>query len=374
MNYSRLWELLGKKTAGEATEKELAELQDLLKEQNEDAQYMLNVMDSYWKATTQASESQKINDITLLRKKETLDKLGFSKEEQPVILNSPFVKNKRRWILAAAAVACLIGGWFVYQTVSEPEKDMNVVVTKNGSKTKVALPDGTEVWLNAGSKLSYPSDFKHVPNREITLEGEAYFDVKHNASQPFIIHTDDLDIKDLGTAFNVKAYPKDNVTEATLISGSIEVILRDNPGRKLILKPHEKVSYYEGHAGFELQNGRSDPDKKEIKELHPLKHIPDRLEVTGIQPMVLDDNKDTVVVETAWMNNQMIFRSEDFSHLAERMERWYNVKIYIRDEAVKKYTFTGIFEGETLEQALKELQMIRPFQYQLKKNEVLISN
>lgn len=366
--HQRTWELLGKKAAGEADENELEELQELLKGQKENAQYMMNVMDYYWKSVQKASEPEEISNVSEQYQKEVMDKIALENQARVVAMD-----HKKRWIWAAAILLCLIGSWFVYHNVVKPGREMNIVITKNGSKTKVTLPDGTQVWLNVGSKLTYPNDFKHVSKREITLSGEAYFNVKHDADCPFIIHTDDLDIKDLGTIFNVRAYPKDHVTEATLISGSIEIILRDNPYRKLKLKPHEKVSYYDECSGFKLQKDKQSPSKEQdTKKLHSLKQVPARLEVTAVRPMVLG-KKDTIVVETAWIKNQMVFRSEDFSHLAERMERWYNVKINIHDEAIKKYTFTGIFQGETLEQALKELQMIRPFQYRINKNEVIIA-
>src|SRR5690606_4757825 len=101
-----------------------------------------------------------------------------------------------------------------------------------------------QVWLNADSRLSYPNDFQHGAEREVFLSGEAYFDVVHNAERPFIIHTQYLDIKDIGTAFNVKAYPDEDESEATLVTGAIKVSLHQNPDKSFILKPREKFVYY----------------------------------------------------------------------------------------------------------------------------------
>src|SRR4029078_631833 len=100
----------------------------------------------------------------------------------------------------------------------------NTVSTKRGSKSKVQLPDGTQVWLNADSRIAYNEKFQGNL-REVTLEGEAYFDVVRDEKRPFVIHTAAIDIKVLGTAFNVRSYANEKNTETSLIRGSIEVTL-----------------------------------------------------------------------------------------------------------------------------------------------------
>src|SRR5260221_1009127 len=122
----------------------------------------------------------------------------------------------------------------------ESEKAISRITTKNGSKTNLLLPDGTRVWLNAGSSITYDSSYDKMM-REVILSGEGYFDVVRNKEKPFIIHAAKINIKVLGTQFNVKSYPTDNTTEASLIHGSIEVTFRDKPNKKIILKPNEKI-------------------------------------------------------------------------------------------------------------------------------------
>ena len=118
--------------------------------------------------------------------------------------------------------------------------DKSEISTRYGSRTKLLLPDSTQVWLNSGSKLSYNKTYGNG-TREVTLSGEAYFDVVKNPAHPFIIHTVNIDIKVLGTAFNVKSFPGEKNTETSLIRGSIEVTFKNRPSEKIILKPNEKL-------------------------------------------------------------------------------------------------------------------------------------
>jgi len=359
----RIWELLGKKSAAEASDQELQELAGLLQCAGEDVHYMMSVMEHFWHTVQNAPESEAMRSLG-----EPLPLPDMAGEKTA---GNRIVRMKRFksvfWI-AAAVSAFILGAWFVYAGLVKPVSEVNVVTTKNGSKTKVTLPDGTQVWLNGGSKLTYPNDFRHISSREVTLSGEAYFEVKHDAAHPFVIHTEYLDIKDVGTIFNVKAYPNGNMDEATLISGAIEVSVRSNPSRTLMLRPREKVSYYAKNKMLSLEgNG-----KTKTKDIAPLSQEPDKLEITKIQPLV-EATGDTIITETAWTRNQLVFQSESFSALAKQLERWYNVDITIKNEKIKQYVFTGIFEGETLEQALKELQMIRSFHFSIVKDRVNIT-
>ena len=114
------------------------------------------------------------------------------------------------------------------------------VTTKYGSKTDIQLPDGSKVWLNSGSSLKYDKQFgKEL--REVVLSGEAFFDVVRNAEKPFIIHTTNMDIKVLGTRFNVKSYANDKQSEASLIHGSIEVFIKKEGLKKILSEPNHKI-------------------------------------------------------------------------------------------------------------------------------------
>jgi len=125
---------------------------------------------------------------------------------------------------AAAVIGISATGWLVYQ-ISQPNltrenksAKASEVISKPGARTKLLLPDGTEVWLNSGSKLNYKKDF-NTHFREVELEGEAFFDVVKDAAHPFIVHTSGIDVKVLGTVFNVKSYPQDENNRSYSASG-----------------------------------------------------------------------------------------------------------------------------------------------------------
>jgi transmembrane sensor len=130
--------------------------------------------------------------------------------------------RKRKWFwiagAAAAAITAVLSFTFFSTTkVVKPTRQAeNTVSTKAGSKSKIQLPDGTQVWLNADSKLEYNENF-NVKLREVKLSGEAFFDVVKNKDKPFVIHTSQMDVKVLGTAFNVRSYPDEATTETALL-------------------------------------------------------------------------------------------------------------------------------------------------------------
>src|SRR5882757_576539 len=152
-----------------------------------------------------------------------------------------------RWWMAAAAMLVLgVAGVMIYRGNKQPEitaagpiQDKELA-TRYGTRVFQELPDGSKLWLNAGAKVKYAENFSNG-RRELTLEGEAFFDVKHDPDHPFIIHTGKLDVKVLGTSFNIKAYPNDSTMETTLIKGKVEIDFQGNPQSNIVLQPNEKV-------------------------------------------------------------------------------------------------------------------------------------
>lgn len=370
----RFWELLAMKSANEISEEELQELDNLLTSYGTDIHYMMNVMEHYWVEINLVKES-----MTTLKKAELMKDLQMNKPAMPSprkILRKRDADHNGKsffiWSAAAILALCIAIGWFMWNPFQHTSSAMSIIAVNFGSRTKMSLPDGSFVWLNSGSKLIYPKNLECLPNREVTLYGEGYFEVKHDAAHPFIIHTDYLDVKDLGTTFNLKAYPGEKQATATLISGSIAVSIKDDPGRTIILKPHEKISFFADVHGIFLQKDQREADKKEEGTLRALPLHDNRMEITDVQP-VITPHGDTILSETAWMNNEMVFQGEKFSQLAERMERWYNTTIHIQNADIANYSFTGIFDGETLTQALDELKMTRKFSFEINNDTVTIN-
>jgi ferric-dicitrate binding protein FerR (iron transport regulator) len=224
----------------------------------------------------------------------------------------------------------------------------------------MTLPDGTQVWLNSNTRLTYGNDF-NSSHREVSLEGEAYFDVVHNAGKPFIIHTQKMDIKVLGTAFNVRAYKGEKIAEATLLRGSIEVILKDRKNQNILLKPNEKISI---STASDLTNtGKPAELRKNSGSAIP------QVEIREIQYIPVLNLAEDV----AWKENKLYFKDQNLGNIAVQLERWFGKKVEIRDESLKELRFTGNFENETLEEVLTAMQISSPFSFRVTGNTVEIS-
>lgn len=240
---------------------------------------------------------------------------------------------------------------FISQTASASTLDYK---TANGERKMITLSDHTKIWLNAGSKLTVDKDFGKE-NRRVYLSGEALFDVIHNDSLPFIVHIKKCEIKDLGTLFNVKAYPDDRQSETSLIRGKVEIQLSGS-GQKIFLSPNQKAV---------IKNDLDSAHRKE-KRIMPVKNEATLLPLSYNQ-------RDSAVIETAWAQNRLEIVNEDFYHMKDKLERWFNVKINIKDDEVGKYPFTATFENEDIRQVLQALQYAYPFNYMIENNEVNIS-
>ena len=184
-----------------------------------------------------------------------------------------------------------------------------------------------------------------------------------NPDLPFVIHTNRMDIKVLGTAFNVKCYPGEKTTETSLIHGSIEVTLKDRQ-EKIRLKPNEKLvisdAVVSGETAVKQESGSFREPRGARKPL---------ISLSGLTLLP----GDHTIIETAWVSNRLVFSSETFEEVALKMERWYNVKISFSDESLKAATLTGNFEKETLGEALSALQLVTPFSYTIKSDQIVIN-
>ena len=373
----RIWELISRKISNEASDAELQELQLLLQKNPQEA-YSLEIMQGLCYTSDQhKTQYAEIRYKELIRKMQQMgiDTSSFHFEDVHII-ESPSKKNLltgfslsagiKLSVLAITIMALLVvtgiyvTGHSKLTTVAAVTKKSEIT-TKYGSKTTIVLPDGTKVSVNAGSKLSYDNTFGNTV-REVYLTGEAFFDVVHNEEKPFIIHTAKMDIKDLGTAFNVRCYPDEKRAETSLIRGSIEITLKDRPKEKIYLKPEEKLTLVNDEVITTTK-----PVSKKIKT-----------ELIVAEPLVAISHityepGDHSVVETSWVENKLVFRGEPFEEVALKMEKWYGVKITITDDHLKKVHLTGSFDSETVEQALAALQLTTDFKYTNTKNYITIT-
>jgi len=360
----RIWILLSRKLSNSITDAEDAELKQLLRH-HPDVQYTFEILGKIWHPHGDISSAgESSNDLD--SDKDIIHAVDAGDEKVRKI----FPLTRKPALYYSAASLLLLMGALICLLHILPGKsktnsnDFYTISTKAGEKKKITLPDSTEVWLNADSRLEYPAGFKSDSIRTVTFTGEAYFKVRHDEKHPFIIHTKKMEIRDIGTEFNVKSYPDEALEEATLVSGIIEVSLHTNE-RRILLKPNEKIVVYQ-NKHFEKYSF-TDSTKKDA----PVQDI----QINGYQIATIKKNPlIQTFSETAWMQNDLVFKNEPFEELAKTMERKYAVKIIIADNHIKQYQLTGIFRDETIDQALKELQVIVPFNYDIKDSLITIFN
>ncbi|RXK85481.1 FecR family protein [Filimonas effusa] len=334
--------LLMQKQSGAITLPEQLELSELIK-QDETFAYMADAMDEVFSSHLKYDiESQAVNEALFsLNRKIHGEKNLFIRKSSRI---------KRLLPAIAASLIFLVAATFlINKTLNKdspaPVAD-NVFITRKGSKTSLILPDGTKAWLNADSRLNYNEDYG-IKNREVSLVGEAYFDVVKNKAIPFIVHTSTIEVKVLGTAFNVRAYANEKSTEATLVKGAIEVVLKRKSSKNtIILKPSEKIVVQ--NTLPDLNTGVS--AKMPIAELFSSKI----------------NEKDTTTRETEWTKNRLVFEQETLENVITTLERWYNVTIEVQ-KTTRFRLYNGTFENDRLEDVLESLKNVGNFNYKIEK-------
>lgn len=235
------------------------------------------------------------------------------------------------------------------------------IVTPLGSKSQITLPDGTVVWLNAGTKLSYSKSYGKT-NRTIYLEGEIFCKVVTDKKKPFIVRTSLIDVIATGTTFNVKAYSDDKTISTTLVEGivKIEAAKKGKGSFSYTLKPQQSIVF--------TKPGRN-KNNQEIETTGT--HLSDSiLNATIIKNVFLADSVNTSLY-TSWAEQGWIIEGIDLCELSKLLERKYDVKIILKSEELKNFRFSGVVRNETLEQVLEILSLTTPLHYQIGKGEVV---
>lgn len=359
----RFYILLTRKLSGEATLTELKEL-DILIANLPEKHNTFDKIAGIW--NTSPAQDEDFMEATYLAHLERMKDKGIPLHQDDVAANpglneaaqNKFSLKKIAFaVIMALVVAC--GGWFILknETAKENAPTFSEIKTPKGARSKVTLPDGSNVWLNAGSKLTYSKDFgKEI--REVELNGEGYFDVVKMKSKPFIIHTSNMNIKVLGTVFNVKAYPEDKQSETSLLSGSIVVTIKNRLDSKIVLSPNEKLIV----ENETIVTGEKIQSTKEAA-----------LPSFSIQALKAG-SANGIIEEAQWVYNKLVFNDESLKEVALKMQRWYNVSIEIKEESLAQKRFTGNFEKETINQALSALKMITYFEFKQTGEKITIYN
>jgi ferric-dicitrate binding protein FerR (iron transport regulator) len=224
------------------------------------------------------------------------------------------------------------------------------------------LSDGTKVWLNAGSKLTYPNVFPG-DRREVKLEGEAYFEVAKASKAPFSVHAGKITVGVLGTSFNVKAYNGDKDIETTLITGKVQVTMDNEPEKLILLSPHEKLTIVNEAESEREKKGAGTQAPEPKKTYNALRY----------QVQLLPQSIDNGFVETAWVNNKLVINDESFETVAHMLERKYDVSIRFGDERLKEEHISGVFEKESIDEVLQILKMTTGFKYRIDGKTIYLS-
>lgn len=246
----------------------------------------------------------------------------------------------REFLKIASVVAITVGVTVAMFSLGKDKSDMEIamqtITVAAGQRVNLSLPDGSNVWLNAGTTMRYPISFMKE-KREIILDGEAYLNVAHNVNSPFIVRTYAMDIEVLGTVFNVEAYSGRNIFEASLMEGKIKVKLPEDEQVAQILYPNNKAT---------LKDGK----------------------------LVVSKIDDYNVFR--WTEGLYCFKSKPFVDIVKDLERYYGVSIHMSRKAIEKERLTGKFLiSDGLDYALRVLQKEITFQYQRdRENDVIYIN
>ena len=263
------------------------------------------------------SEILRRHDKMLERKWEIFKKKLEPQPEKTRVLFLKAASIAAAFILGVLLTTVVITKYFPQST---PTAQLQKIVTPHGAKTNIQLPDGSIVWLNSGSALSFPSQFDK--NRPVTLTGEAFFEVV-KSDKPFIVSTQYGDVEVQGTSFNVKAFNDDNF-QATLVTGSVR-LKEKNTGNEVTLRPGQQ-------AGI----------------------IGNKVNVKQVETDLF----------TSWKDGKLIFRDEQLPSVAKRLERWYNVKIELADDKrLSEISYNGTIEMESFSEVLQLLKVTAPIDY-----------
>jgi transmembrane sensor len=375
MNDERFWLLVSLKFSGEANVEEQKELNEILKQHPEMKENSEMLMNLWKKKQSHPSDRKKQafeNHLKRLNKNFVVEEVQYETSDQAEenIANEEITSKLRSkyrmvWWSGGIAASVLSAVFLFFQLTNKSSNERlakNIVTTKPGSKSNIQLPDGTQVWLNADSKISYPEKFLGK-SREISLSGEAYFDVVKDPSRPFTIHTNALDVKVLGTAFNVRSYPDEKTTETALIRGSIQIILHGDPDRPIFMKPNDKVI---------INNNTGNPTDTLSNETRPKK-------IENEKPlMILDkvhiDTVEKAAVEAIWVSNKLAFDYKSLERIVAEIEHWYDAEITvdIDQERMKSMHFHGTFENKSLEDVIGSLCLSYHLHYLIKDTKVTI--
>ncbi len=264
-------------------------------------------------------------------------KLQFKHIREKIRLTSLKIRMNRLFTILGKAAAVLliplIATTLYFHFNQNTSSELLTLTTQKGEKTSVILPDGSKVWLNVDTKLSYPVDYG-VNSRKLELEGEAYFEVEKHDELPFEVTSDNIVTRALGTRFVVSAYPENSFVKSSLIKGSVEV---QYGSKSELLKPGQQLFFNKNKPEIAIKT--------------------------------FEEN-----YELAWKHNQLVFRLTPFEDVITELKKWFDVYIEYDPAQFKTETLTVQFEEyESLETILRVIAKANGFKYTIKDKNVKIT-
>lgn len=216
----------------------------------------------------------------------------------------------------------------------------NTLSIPNGKRFNITLSDGTFVYLNSGSSITYPVQFAKDSLRRVSLTGEAYFEVSHDNEHPFVVNVNELNVQVYGTKFNVTDYPEDMDAEVVLVEGSVSMV----------------------------NSGKSEIGKKEFFLKPGFKGIFDKTEKK------ITNEKVNTAIYTSWIHGDLVFRNESFENIIQKLERHYNVVIINNNKKLANEKFNATIETnrETIDQVFNYFNKVYHIEYNIVENKIII--
>ncbi|MGV3762259.1 FecR family protein [Parapedobacter sp.] len=291
--------------------------------------------------------------------------LAFERFEREIV-KPKSITSSYQWA-AAVAVFILLSGMLLYyfwpeHDHTEAAMSYQEIIVPNGSRSKIRLPDSSYITVNAGTTVRYNTDFGKI-SRDIWLDGEAYFVVRKSAT-PFIVHSGSVQIKAVGTEFNVRAYSSEDQIETTLISG--KVLVKDTSGlsdlpEEVALLPNQKLIVAKRNVS---------PDDEEAFAASTVGGIS---QVSKPARNIIKQEHIDPAPNVSWKDEEWVIYRESLGDLSVRLERRYNVRIIFVDDHLKSFRYNGTLPDEPLEQVLKMMSMVSPIRYTVTGKTVVFS-
>lgn len=321
--------IIGLFLAGKASKSEVDQLQKWIKASTENRQ-IFEIFKKNWNERTE--EPILINEEEVF---ERVWKEGTGARVSPKPFGFAYWGKIAATFLIVVIVSYLM---FLFQNKSGEETVgvMKQPVMKEnpaGQKSRIFMPDGTIIWLNAESTLRYLEEFTDSV-RVVNLDGEAYFEVAEDSLRPFIVQSGDIYTEALGTTFNINYFPENEDIAVNLISGKVKVTSSESE-QDIILNPGEALSF-------------------------------DRNQQNSVKYKI-DISKAAV-----WKDGILTFENATFEQIVQKLERWYGVRVNVEGDMPQDWQFSGWFDNESLVNVLKVMQYTRGFQFKLKNKHVNI--